>query len=236
MAAGKQAVLEGYEADAVNPPLRFGDGVTFIPNGCNGVAAYAGSVARPLCAVPSAPDTLCCAKRPVACVHAAHARVRTCAPSHLRAHTHARTHARTLACTRTRTRTHAHARARTRTHAHARARTRMPARTRTHAHARAHRHIARVLTRVRGRSDDARAWVEVLDDGIQVPPNLRDCHWRLVLFPHRSCAAIACGGAVLTFRIAQVPRRVYTEAKALRKVKGCVCVCGPGAYLRRRVL
>eukprot|EP00802_Teleaulax_amphioxeia_P026287 Tamp_27319.p1 GENE.Tamp_27319~~Tamp_27319.p1 ORF type:complete len:104 (+),score=8.70 Tamp_27319:24-335(+) len=103
MAAGKQAVLEGYEADAVNPPLRFGDGVTFIPNGCNGVAAYAGS-------------------------------------------------------------------------------------------------------------DDARAWVEVLDDGIQVPPNLRDCHWRLV------------------------PRRVYTEAKALRKVKGCVCVCGPGAYLRRRVL
>ena len=124
MAAGKQAVLEGYEADAVNPPLRFGDGVTFIPNGCNGVAAYAGSVARPLCAVPSAPDTLCCAKRPVACVHAAHARVRTCAPSHLRAHTHARTHARTLACPRTRTRTRTHARAcplaraRTRTHAH----------------------------------------------------------------------------------------------------------------------
>ena len=71
MAAGKQAVLEGYEADEVNPPLRFGDGVTFIPNGCNGVAAYAGSVARPR-------DTLCCAKRPVACVHAAHARVRTC--------------------------------------------------------------------------------------------------------------------------------------------------------------
>jgi hypothetical protein len=36
------AVLEGFEADEVNPPLRYCDGVTFIPNGCNGVAAYAG--------------------------------------------------------------------------------------------------------------------------------------------------------------------------------------------------
>jgi hypothetical protein len=36
------AVLKGFEADEVNPPLRYCDGVTFIPNGCNGVAAYAG--------------------------------------------------------------------------------------------------------------------------------------------------------------------------------------------------
>lgn len=36
------AVLKGFEADEANPPLRYCDGVTFVPNGCNGVAAYAG--------------------------------------------------------------------------------------------------------------------------------------------------------------------------------------------------
>jgi hypothetical protein len=37
-----QQVLTGFEADEVNPPLHFCDGVTLIPDGINGVAAYAG--------------------------------------------------------------------------------------------------------------------------------------------------------------------------------------------------
>jgi len=82
--AGQQ-VLDGFEADAFNPPLRYCDGVTFIPDAVNGVVAYAGS-------------------------------------------------------------------------------------------------------------GDARAWVEVLANETAVPPNLRDCHWRLV------------------------PRRMYVESRALSKI------------------
>jgi len=64
------------------------------------------------------------------------------------------------------------------------------------AHIRTHaptHNTARVLTRMRSRSDDARAWVEVLEDGVQIPPNLHDCHWRLVLVPPRRCAGLARG-------------------------------------------
>ena len=30
-----------------------------------------------------------------------------------------------------------------------------------------------------GRASDARPWVEVLREGASVPPNVRDCHFRL---------------------------------------------------------
>jgi hypothetical protein len=39
-----------------------------------------------------------------------------------------------------------------------------------------------------GRGSDARPWVEVLREGAAVPPNLRDCHFRLK--PRAQCLPV----------------------------------------------
>jgi hypothetical protein len=39
-----------------------------------------------------------------------------------------------------------------------------------------------------GRASDARPWVEVLREGASVPPNVRDCHFRLK--PRAQCAPV----------------------------------------------